>query len=298
MNGSNTSTPANAVGPVNAAPVFRILLCTNGCETTLPSQEYGVWLAGLLSVQVTLLGVVEAEVERSHVEKVVNETAERLQKHDIRFDVKYDQGRGSVVIARHAASAAYLTVVGPLGRPAWRRMVQGRSFRRLLAKISTPILYVPAVRIPIRHVLLCMGGLGYAFSAERLTRYLARLAIADVTMLYIAEPGSRAYPVAQKIHDHWENILGTDTPQGKNLNLALAELQGAGVNVHFKVRHGETVGEILGEVRGSDYDLIAMGSSYSAQSLRHLYLPNVTAEVAESIHRPVLSVRKGQSLVE
>lgn len=279
-------------------PTFTILLPTNGCETTLPSQEYGVWLAGLLQAQVKLLGIVEADDERTHVDRVIDSTARKLQEMGIAYQVEYDRGRGSLVIAQHAAEEKSLVVVGPLGRPAWRRVVQGRSFRRMLARISTPILYVPVARIPIRHVLLCMGGLGYAFSVERLTLHLAKLAAADVTMLHIVEPGSRAYPVAQKVQDHWENILETDTPQGINLRQALEELRSAGVNVHFKVRHGEPVGEIVGEVRGSDYDLIAMGSSYSAQSLRHLYLPNVTAEVAESIQRPVLSVRKGMSLVE
>jgi hypothetical protein len=43
--------------------------------------------------------------------------------------------------------------------------------------------------------------------------------------------------------------------------------------------------------REGNYDMICMGSHYSAHALRQLYMPNVTAEVAESAHCPVLTVR-------
>ncbi len=49
--------------------------------------------------------------------------------------------------------------------------------------------------------------------------------------------------------------------------------------------------EILGELEEGDYDLVCMGSQHSAQGLRQLYAPNVTAEVAEVIGCPVLTVR-------
>jgi nucleotide-binding universal stress UspA family protein len=101
------------------------------------------------------------------------------------------------------------------------------------------------------------------------------------------------YPVSEEIHSHWERILETDTPQAQNLNRAIAELHRAGLEVNFKVRHGDPVGEIQAEIRDGDYDLVAMGSSYSGQSLRRMYLPSVTAEVAESMQRPVLTVRQG-----
>jgi hypothetical protein len=35
-----------------------LLLCTNGCDTTRPALEYGVWLAGILNTSVVLLGIV------------------------------------------------------------------------------------------------------------------------------------------------------------------------------------------------------------------------------------------------
>jgi nucleotide-binding universal stress UspA family protein len=51
------------------------------------------------------------------------------------------------------------------------------------------------------------------------------------------------------------------------------------------------VPEILDEIRNGDYDMICMGSPHSAHGLRHLYVPNVTAEVAEAIQFPLLTAR-------
>lgn len=272
---------------------FRLLLCTNGSKETRPALEYGAWLGHTLGAQVYLLGVVEAPNERSRVEALVDQAASNLEAKKIPFEIQFEAGRGTVVIARKAAEGGYLTVAGPLGRPAWRRVVQGRSFRRLLSRICYPLLYVPVARLPISHILLTMGGLGYSFSVEQMVLYLARAVGASLTVLHVVERVNLAYPVAEEIQSHWEQILETDTPQAQNLNRALDELRRAGLEVHFRVRHGDPVGEIQNEVRGSDYDLVAMGSSYSGQSLRRLYMPNVTAEVAETMLRPVLTVRQG-----
>jgi nucleotide-binding universal stress UspA family protein len=175
------------------------------------------------------------------------------------------------VISRHAEGGNAITVVGPLGRPWLRRILQGRSFRRLLARVKTPLLYVPVKRLPVRNVLVCLGGLGYALGVEHLSIYLARKAGASVTLLHVVEPVTRDYPVAQKIQGHWQQILETDTPQGRNLRSALEDMQRAGLAVEFHVRMGSVVREILEEVRSGKYDLVAMGSPYSSESLRHLF---------------------------
>ncbi len=282
---------------VTKNPSFQLLLCTNGCAQTRPSLQYGLWLSSLLQAQVTLLGVIESAEEEAQVEALVAETVAQLTESGIPHSVEFAHGRGSDVIAAQAQSAPYLTVAGPLGRPAWRRVVQGRSFRRLLAKIESPLLYVPVARLPLVHILLCMGGLGYAESAKRLVIHMARATGARITILHVVEPVSLRYPLAEEVQANWEHILETGTPQATNLRRSLEEVREAGLQVEFKVRHGGAVNEILEEVRHGEYDLIGMGSTHSSQSLRHLYLPNVTAEVAETARLPVLTVRQGFELV-
>jgi nucleotide-binding universal stress UspA family protein len=270
---------------------FSILLCTNGHQSTQPALEYGAWLAGILDKPVTLLGLDEAPEFKLQLSEMLEQASARLIRQNIRFTQVIEAGSGAVAIARLSQSGSYLTVVGPLGRPLWQRVVQGRSYRRLLAKIDSPILYVPNARLPLRHILVCTGGLGYALSLERLSLLIAKVVGARVTLLHVVEPISLEYPTAVEIQHHADDILDSDTPQAKNLKQALAEICSAGLEAELKIRQGSIVHEILEEIHAGDYDLVGLGSQYSTKSLRHYYTPNVTAEVAETIHIPVLSVR-------
>jgi nucleotide-binding universal stress UspA family protein len=149
-----------------------------------------------------------------------------------------------------------------------------------------------------KRILLCLGGLEYGFGVQRLCIYLAKKAGAQMTVLHVVEPVTLDYPIARQVMENWEKILQTETPQGRNLRQAMKAIEQAGLALDFKVLHGSPVTEILNEARRGDYDLIGLGSPYSAHALRHLYLPNVTAEVAETAGLPVLSVRLDRELIE
>lgn len=276
---------------------IQILIGTNGNMATRPAIQYGIWLAGLLSLPVYLLGIAERSHPSSGIEKLFDEAISDLEIKGISYKVSFDQGRASVVMARHAHLGRYVTIAGPLGRPIWRRYIQGRSFRRLMAKIETPIVYVPQLLIPPKKILLCMGGLSYTRSVVRWTSLLAQKNGSSVTLYHVVEPITLDYPVAQTVHEHWQDIIHTDTPQGTNIKYALDEFEKKGIQYDLRVFQGNAVKEILGEIRRGNYDLISMGSMYSAQGLRHLYMPNVTAEVAEVSGRPVFTVRVDQDLL-
>lgn len=271
--------------------MMKLLMCTNGDRHSYPAMEYGVWLSGITKQEVFLLGVVEDGDDSHLVEELVADTANRLEQNGISHSTRIEQGNVRRVIADYAAKGNYLTVVGPLGRPAWKRVVQGRSFRRIMQDISTPILYVRKAYLKLERMLLCMGGLGYAANMQAVAIQLARMTEASVTLLHVVEPVTLTYPTAVVVQDHWQTILETDTPQGRNLRQAVSLAEEAGLPVEFKVRRGSIVHEILEEVRQGDYDLVGLGSPYGAHSLRHLYMPNVTAEIAETLDYPILTVR-------
>jgi nucleotide-binding universal stress UspA family protein len=240
---------------------LRLLLCTNGCETTRPSLAYGAWIAGLLKAPVTLLGIVEETSQQTSVRALTQQTVETLNQKNIQYKLILDKGYAPDVIARHAAQDEHsMVVVGPLGRPAWRRFMMGRSFRRLMARIQRPILYVPREHLQLQKV-------------------------------HIVEPITLDYPTSHEIFEHLENIQETDTPQGRNLRAALQLIHTAGLSARLKIRRGSVVNEITDEIATGHYDLVGMGSAYSVHSLRHLYMPNVTAEVGESVPCPILTVR-------
>jgi nucleotide-binding universal stress UspA family protein len=75
------------------------------------------------------------------------------------------------------------------------------------------------------------------------------------------------------------------------LRKALDLAKGTGLNAKALAREGNVVEQILAEIKEGEYDIVCMGSPYSAHSLRQYYTPNVTAEVAEAAHCPVLTAR-------
>ena len=67
--------------------------------------------------------------------------------------------------------------------------------------------------------------------------------------------------------------------------------QEAGLNARVIGRQGIVVEEIVDEVQEGNYDMVCMGSSYSASTLRQYYAPNVTAEIADIVRCPLLIAR-------
>jgi nucleotide-binding universal stress UspA family protein len=273
------------------ADKLNLLLVTNGFEGTRPALDYGLWLAEMMQAHLTLLGVAEPSDAHHPVKRLVEETVQRIEAAGIPNQVEIQTGHAEETVSLFAKRGDYLVLLGPLGRPPLRRFVVGRSFRYFMAELSAPILFVPAARFPVQKILVCMGGLGYALGAARMALHLAAAMHASLTFLHVVEPITLDYPLAQDVKTHWQKLLDTNTPQGRTLRQVLEESQPLGLPTAIKVRHGNVVPEILDEIKEGNYDLICMGSAYSAHSLRRLYLPNVTAEVAEASHCPVLTVR-------
>lgn len=270
---------------------MELLLCTNQDRAGQPAIEYGIWLAEKLHVPARLLGVVEKAPQRAGIERLLGEYAGRLEGGALATGSLIVEGRAEQVIADQAVSGDFLTVVGALGRSGWNRLWRGRSFRRLMDSIASPLLFVPAFRPRLGRILLCAGGLRYAEGVLRIAEWVAASCSAGVTLLHISEPTSLEYAVVEELRLHADDLLGSDTPQSRYLRQARSHLQAAGIEVEIKVRQGYVVHEILAEIKESSYDLVALGSQYGVESLRHLFTPNVTAEIVEAVDLPVLVAR-------
>ncbi|MEW5828071.1 MAG: universal stress protein [Chloroflexota bacterium] len=272
--------------------ISRFLMITNGYEENRPALQYGVWLAQLLQANVDLLGIAESPDRLGSVERQVDETATRLMEAGVNFTARIVKGKVENVLQEPIQQQEHdMLVLGQLGRPPLRRLVTGRSFRHILAEISLPILYVPAVRWPIRRALVCIGGLSYALTVENRGLIIANAAKAALTLLHVVPPIDLDYPIAREIKDNWNHLAETNTLPGKTLRQAVSLATDLGLKVELKVLHGHIVEEILKEIKSQDYDLVCLGSPYSAHGLRYLYAPNVTAEVAEHAKVPILTAR-------
>jgi nucleotide-binding universal stress UspA family protein len=209
----------------------------------------------------------------------------------VEYSLEVQNGNAEEVIPRKAKQGEYIIVLGPLGRPQIRRMLTGRSIRYLMEEIEQPILYVPEARLPLKKILICIGGLGYEVTAEHIAMQIAMKSHAEITLLHIIPPIDMNYPTAKTVSAHWQHLADTNTPVGRSLRQALEVAKASGLTANITARHGNVVEEIMAEAKEGNYDLVCMGSVYSSNALRQLYAPNVTAEIADSATCPILSAR-------
>jgi len=273
-----------------------LLITTNGYKTTWNAIEYGTWFAGSLQTKVTLLGVTEkltpATLHDHHpLEDVFERAVSLFKEKDVAYSLEVQNGDAEDIISKKANSGDFITVVSPLGRPQLRRWLLGRSIRHLMETISGPILYVPEARLPLNKLLICVGGLGFEVDAENLALQIAIKSRAEVTLLHIVPPVDLDYPTSRAVNKHWRDLINTDTVLGRNLRKAVETVETAGLTAHVEVRRGHVVEEISSVLKAGNYELLCMGSSYGSSALRQLYAPNVTAEIAEAAHCPILTAR-------
>jgi nucleotide-binding universal stress UspA family protein len=273
-----------------------LLITTNGFQGTWFAVEYGVWLAEILHMKITLLGVTEipnpAAIDDRHpLEDIFVRAVSLFTEKQLDYRLEVRNGEAEQVIPKKANSGNYITVVSPLGRTQFRRLIVGRSIRPLMERIQGPILYVPEMRLPVKKILVSAGGLGYEADAENLALQVASANQADVTILHVVPPTDLDYPTTRGLRGHTKDLAETNTLPGRSLRHALEIAQNAGLNAKAIARQGIVVEEILSELHEGNYDMVCMGSSYSANTLRQYYAPNVTAEIAESAHCPVLTAR-------
>lgn len=273
-----------------------LLIVTNGFTGTWKAVEYGAWLAELMQQEITLLGVNEklssAAIDEHHpLEDIFARAVDMFQKRGVQYQLIIRNGDAKQIIAEYANQGKYIAVVSPLGRSRLRHWLTGRSFRALMEEITGPLLYVPKMRLPLKKILISAGGLGYEVSAENLALQIATRSRADVTILHVVPPTDLNYPTANVALEHVSDLQDTDTVLGRSLRRAMEIAQEANLEAKLTTRQGRVVEQIIAEVQEGNYDMVCMGSRYSTHALRQLYTPNVTAEVAEAVHCPLLTVR-------
>jgi len=209
----------------------------------------------------------------------------------VEYRTEVQAGNVEEVIPLRANAGDFITVVGRFGRRQLLNWLVGHSLRQFMETIQGPILYVPRSRLPLNKMLICLGGLGYEEAAENLAFQIAMRSNAEVTLLHVVPPINLDYPASRAARENWEHLVDTDTLSGRSLRSALEIAQTMGVKTSISARQGKIEEEILNEIERGKYDLICMGSPYSANLMRQLYTPNVTADIAEAADCPLLTAR-------
>jgi nucleotide-binding universal stress UspA family protein len=269
-----------------------LLVLVNGYEKNWAAIEYASWLAAQTGKTLRLEGIVENPAKKGSVDALLARASQYLGQKGLAHSVETHLGNLDKTASQLSEKFPHaIFVAGNMGRSPLQKLISGGSFRNLMEAVRSPMLFVPAASIPVKKVLICMGGLKYALTAEHLGLQLAKEMDAQVTLLTVVPPIDLDYPEARIIREQWQTLAETDTEPGRNLRNALATAQGLGVEANVRARNGNIVEEILDEIKTGQYQLTCMGSSFSAHGLRHMMTANITAEIAESRLCPVLSAR-------
>ncbi|MBT3321823.1 MAG: universal stress protein [Anaerolineae bacterium] len=268
----------------------KILLVTNGCTQGWATIQYATEMAKIMKMPLTLLGIVEKFDMEHPVEEIFSRAVSLFQEKKIAYDLQLVNGDTEDVLEKMSWDDKTYLFVGPLGRSQFRQWFVGRSFRKILEKVSSPIFYVREARLPIKKILMCFGGLDYTSNAEKIGLEIGRRAGAEVKFLHVVPPVESEHLPTQETEKKPEKLI--DKKPAKTLEKAQEHADDEGVETNIVVRQGNIVQQIIEELETQNYDLVCMGSSFShPDKLRQYYAPNVTAEVAEAVNCPILSAR-------
>ncbi len=268
----------------------KILLVTNGCTESWATVEYAVGMAKTMKLPLTLLGVVEEMDEEHPVEEIFSRAVTLFREKKLDYDLQLVNGDTEEVLSEIGWDEDTYLFVGSLGRSHFRHWLMGRSFRKILENVPSPIFYTREARLPIKKLLICFGGLDYMGRAEEIGLEIGKRTGAEVQFLHVIPPVESEYLPAQEINQKQEIPLTEKS--ALTLKNAKKHAKEQGIKSNIIVRQGNVVQQILEELDVQRYDLICMGSSFSnPDSLRRLYAPNVTAEIAEAVNCPVLTAR-------
>lgn len=265
-----------------------ITLVTNGAPDSLPAVDYGIWLAGVLKTNASLLGLQEHGRWETQLPAALSYAQTQLESLGIRHQVVHWQGNAETLLQTQASNGNNLFVFGPLGRSGLLRWVRGRSLRRILLRLQAPCIYVRQAPHKLRHILVCIGGLGYSLPVLESAILLAEIAKASITLMHIIEPGGYQYPTVDRMRTHATDFLHSHTPQADNLAYAVQAAKERQLETHTIIRQGHVLAEIYTAASSGEYDLIGLGSHYRGQGMRSLASANITVQVAERIDLPVL----------
>lgn len=268
-----------------------LLICTNGTPESQPALDYGIWLAGQLKSPVRLLGILENKPRETALNQVLSKARAALTEKKIPYELVLQRGGLETLIPDQTKTGSLMAVCGPLGRPALLRALRGRSVRRILHKITAPLLYTRSAPNKMESILLCVGASEQSLEMVRLSIKLAGKAKPQVTLLHIVRPGPYAVSPREAASSNMLDLLQGDTPEARNMQAALDLVEKHGLKGRVVARQGHRADEILAEAKAGRYDLVSTGSTYGPRGLGQLASIDVASVVAEQLSTPVLIAR-------
>lgn len=269
---------------------MKLLICVSGLPFAEPTVKFGNLVAALSASEVTLLTVVDRSQQKSDASAMLAE-AQALIDVPIK-EMKVREGQSVEEIVEEAWSEGYdMIVVGARVMGSFTQSLLRSVTHRVAEKAPISVLVVKQERPSLDNILICTGGQKLNQAVIERGAQLAKVANANVKLLYVATPVPGMYSGLEDMDETLPELLQTNTPVAQHLRWAARYLAEQGVPGEIKIRRGVVSEEILRETSENQYDLLVIGARAEMSLLNELFMEKVTPNVVEHAATSVLVVR-------
>jgi universal stress protein A len=262
------------------------------------SIELGILFARALGASVTV--VESAQIPPSAGPKTPRSGAQGrgetavAQFRAAEIDAELIQRKSDWLRALRVVTRAYrydLVIVGKM----WRRGLTGLLFgsvpHSLLADVRANLLIARQVRIKFGRLLIAVAAGPGQKQALRWGGLVARAFEAQPVLFHVTEHAPGMFDGLAAVDESLSQFMRSNTVEARAFAGAAQSLRMFDLEPELKLAQGSVVDEMVTEARAGNYDLIVLGSSYSAAMSARWLMPRVTEGVVKHAPCPVLVVR-------
>lgn len=277
------------------APAMRVLVSIEDWEHGEDVLDVARGLALWARAAPTVLAVVKHREERGEGEALLVRARELLSVSFEEVETRLAIGHAVETIVGEAEAEDYdLVVVGGLEQPGARgRLGKQPDAISVIASAPCPVVVVRGVAPSVRRIMVCDSGASDTSLVRRFRDQVGGLlrGTEEITVIHVMSqmsggPGIRG----EHLRASAEDLMREKTPEGRLLEEDIQDLEGLGVTVRPKIRHGLVVDELLMEAKEGEYDLVVIGAHPEA-GWASVLLDDIACQVIERIDRPVLVLR-------
>ena len=274
---------------------MKILICSDGTQSSDTAIQLGALLAAPLKAETALLGIAETSQDEQPLRDALQKQAQSLQGLGVAPVIVVQSGEPVHQIVDQTAKAKYdLVVVGARWIGAVGDYWRSKKTYEVIKAIRPPVLVAIGECKQLKRFMVCTGGKEFIEQAVQFTGRLAAAVGASVTLLHVmAEPPAMYADLVRREEDV-NQLLESKSELGTNLRRQRRELDRLGVPAEVHLRHGMVIDQVFEEVREGNYDLIVTGTSQARGLLRHYIMGDLTRGILNRAEVPVLVARAGQ----
>jgi nucleotide-binding universal stress UspA family protein len=273
---------------------MKILICSDGTQSTETAIHLGGSLAGPLKAETTLLGIAETSQDEQPLRDALYQQAQLLHGRGVSPAIVVQSGEPVRQIVDQTSKTNYdLVVIGARWIGATGHYWRSAKTYEVIKAIQPPVLVAIGECKQLKRFLVCTGGKEFIDQALQLTGRLAAGVNASVTLLHVMAEPPAMYADLVRMEENVGQLLESKSELGTNLGRQKKELERLGVSADIRLRHGIVVDQVFEEVREGNYDLIVTGTSQARGLLRHYIMGDLTRSILNRSNVPVLVARAG-----